>query len=94
MVERYLKKHEITKEKLNVIAYTDSSQSAIQFVAEGMGVSIVSEIAAKEYAKMKQIHMYTLESFKMERYFYLTYHINRTQSLLTKKFIEQMPSLI
>lgn len=94
MVERYLKKQGITKEKLNVVAYTDSSQSVIQFAMEGIGVSIMSEIAAKEHAKMNHIHMYTLEDFKMERYFYVTYHINRTQSLLTKKFIEQMPNLI
>lgn len=94
MVERYLRKCEISKENLSTIAYTDSSQSVIQFVVEGIGVSIMSEIAAKEYAKMKHIHMYTLKDFNMERYFYLTYHINRTQSLLTKKFIEQMPHLI
>lgn len=94
MVERYLKKYEITKEKLNVIAYTDSSQSVIQFVAEGIGVSIMSEIAAKEHANKNHIHMYTIADFDMERYFYLTYHINRTQSLLTKKFIEQVPNLI
>lgn len=94
MIERYLKKYEITKDKLNVIAYTDSSQSVIQFVVEGIGLSIMSEIAAKEHAKMNHIHMYTLEDCKMERYFYLTYHINRTQSLLTKKFIEQAPYLI
>ncbi|MBB6445607.1 selenium metabolism-associated LysR family transcriptional regulator [Bacillus benzoevorans] len=94
MVDRYLKKYGIAKEKLNVIAYADSSQSVVQFVMEEIGVAIMSEIAAKEHAKMNHIHMYPLEDFKMERYFYLTYHINRTQSLLTKEFIKQVSDLI
>ncbi|WP_428910926.1 selenium metabolism-associated LysR family transcriptional regulator [Niallia sp. Krafla_26] len=94
MVERYLKQNQLTKEKLNVVAYADSSESVIQFVIEGIGVSIMSEIAAKEHAKMKQINMYTLENFTTERYFYLTYHINRTQSLVSKRFIEEAPDLV
>jgi DNA-binding transcriptional LysR family regulator len=94
MVESYLKMNGMAKEKLDVIAYTDNSQSVIQFVMEGLGVSIMSEIAAKEHAKKNQIRMYYFEDFKTERYFYLTYHINRTQSLLTKKFIEQAPDLV
>lgn len=94
MVERLFKKNGIPKEKLNVVAYTDSSQSVIQFVIEGIGVSIMSEIAAKEHVKKNQIQMYSLKDSITERYFYLTYHVNRTQSLLTKKFIEQAPNLV
>lgn len=94
MVERYLKKNQLRKEKMNVIAYADSSQSVIQFVMEGIGISIMSEIAAKEHVKMNHINMYTLEDFTTERYFYLTYHINRTQSLISKTFIEQASDLI
>ncbi|WP_338471730.1 selenium metabolism-associated LysR family transcriptional regulator [Niallia sp. XMNu-256] len=94
MVERFLKDNKIAKEKLNVIAYADNSQSVIQFVIEGIGVSVISEIAAKEHAKMNQINMYFFEDFKTERNFYLTYHINRTQSLISKKLIEQAPNLV
>jgi hypothetical protein len=38
------------------------------------------------------IKMYELDDFNLERYFYLVYHINRTQSLMAKKFIEHAES--
>lgn len=94
MVERYLKEKKVTKDQMNIIAYTDNSQSLIQFVKEGIGISIISEIAAKEQAHRNLIKMYDLDDFNHERYFYLVYHINRTQSLISRKFIEQAVDLV
>ena len=92
MVEQYLREKHITKNGLNIVAFTDNSQSLIQFVKEGLGISIISEIAAKQYADRHLINMYILDDFNLERHFYLVYHINRTQSLITKKFIEHAES--
>ena len=92
MVEQYLREKQITKNGLNIVAFTDNSQSLIQFVKEGLGISIISEIAAKQYADRHLINMYILDDFNLERHFYLVYHINRTQSLITKKFIEHAES--
>ena len=79
VLERFLKENHITKEQMNITAYTDSSQSLIQFVKEGIG---------KEYDERNLIHMYDIEDFNNERDFYLVYNINRTQSVVSKKFIE------
>lgn len=94
ILERFLKKHHITKEKLNIIAYTNDSQSLIQFVKEGIGISIVSEIAAKEYSNNGIIRMIEIEDFTDDRYFYLVFNKNKTQSLISKLFIEQACDLI
>ena len=61
MVERYLKRYEITKEKLNVIAYTECSQSESQFVVEGIGVSILNLVIIQkldDYPQLKIIFPY------------------------------------
>lgn len=94
MLERYLKKKKISKEQMNIVAYTDNSQSLIQFVKEGIGISIISEIAAKEYSDRDSIRFYNIEQFEAERYFYLVYNLNRTQSVVSKKFIDEAINLV
>lgn len=94
ILERALQKKQIHKDELNIIAYTDCVQSLIQFVMQGIGVSIISEIAAKEYVKDNRINMYELEDFTDERYFYLVYNTNRTLSMISKLFIENAPSIV
>lgn len=94
ILERLLKKNKISKDQLNIIAYTDSSQSLIQFVMQDIGISIISEIAAKEYALQNQLKMYEINGFDEERYFYLVYNLQKTQSILGKLFIEQAADLV
>jgi DNA-binding transcriptional LysR family regulator len=94
ILERFLKKKQILKEKLNIIAYTDSIQSLIQFVMQGTGAAIISEIAAKEYATSNRINIYEIEDFNDERYFYLVYNKNKTLSLVAKIFIKNVNDLI
>jgi DNA-binding transcriptional LysR family regulator len=94
ILERFLKKMHISKEKLNIIAYTDSNQSLIQFVLQGIGISIISEIAAKEYASSNQIRLHEIKDFEDERYFYLVYNKNKTLSLVSKLFIKNADKLI
>jgi DNA-binding transcriptional LysR family regulator len=88
-LEQLLKKYHISKDKLNVIAYTDDVQSLMQFVIQGIGISIVSEIAAKNYSSNKQIMLHEIENFNDERYFYLVYNKNKTLSMIAKMFIDQ-----
>ncbi|WP_312474275.1 selenium metabolism-associated LysR family transcriptional regulator [Neobacillus sp.] len=94
MLERYLKKNNIAKDQLNIISYIEDGQSLIQFVMQDIGISIISEIAAKEYVCKKMLKMHNLEGFNDERYFYLVYNINKTQSIVSKLFIESASDLI
>ena len=89
LLEKFLRKKQIRKEQLNIVAYTDSL-SLLQFVIHGTGISITSEITAKEYVKHNMVNMYEIEDFNDERYFYLVYNLKRTRSLLTNLFIKMI----
>ncbi|EKN64507.1 transcriptional regulator, LysR family protein [Neobacillus bataviensis LMG 21833] len=88
LLEKFLKNTQIAKDKLNVISYIEDGQSLIQFVIQDVGISIISEIAARGYASKNMLKMYDINGFNEERYFYLVYNINKTQSLLSKLFID------
>jgi DNA-binding transcriptional LysR family regulator len=94
LLERFLKKSKIHKDQLNIIAYTESGQSLMQFVIQDIGISIISEIAASEYSSKNMLKMHEINGFDHERYFYLVYNINKTQSLLSKLFIEEAMELV
>ena len=94
MLERFLKTNKITKDQMNIIVYTDSGQSLIQYVKEGIGISIISEMAAKEYFTHNLINMFEIADFHKERDFYLVYNLNKTLSLAAKLFIEDACNLL
>ena len=87
-IEQFLKKNKISKEQMNIIAYTESGQTLVQFVMEDIGIAIISEITAREFTKRQLLKMKEINGFDDERYFYLAYNKNKTQSLLSRLFIE------
>jgi len=94
LLEKFLKKNNIARDQLNIISYIEDGQCLLQFVIQGVGISIISEIAAREYSSNKLIKIYDINGFDDERYFYLVYNINKTQSLLSKLFIDCAGDLI
>ncbi|MDR7079175.1 DNA-binding transcriptional LysR family regulator [Neobacillus niacini] len=94
LIEKFLKKNHISKDQLNIVAYTESSQSLIQFVLQEIGIAIISEMAAKEYYDRSLLKVHEINGFNDERYFYLVYNKNKTQSILSKLFIESAHELI
>ncbi|WML40953.1 selenium metabolism-associated LysR family transcriptional regulator [Neobacillus sp. OS1-2] len=94
ILEKFLKKNKISKKQLNIVAYIEDGQSLIQFVIQDFGFSIISEIAARGYAGKNMLKMYDINGFSEERYFYLVYNRNKTQSLLSKLFIDGASDLI
>jgi DNA-binding transcriptional LysR family regulator len=94
LIERFLKKKQISKDQMNIVAYTENGQSLIQFVLQDIGIAIISEIAAREYYDKNLMMIHEINEFNEERYFYLVYNQNKTQSMLSKLFIERAPKLI
>jgi DNA-binding transcriptional LysR family regulator len=90
IIEGFLKRNNITKNQMNITSFTDCTQSLIQFVKEDIGISIISEIAAKEYSKSQLIKIHEIEDFNEERYFYLVFNKMKTQSIISKMFIEEI----
>ncbi|MEH7414395.1 selenium metabolism-associated LysR family transcriptional regulator [Neobacillus drentensis] len=94
LLERFLKKNKIGKDQLNIVSYIEDGQSLIQMVIENVGISIISEVAAREYSRHHMLKMYNIQNFDDERYFYLVYNINKTQSIVSKLFIEGAAELV
>lgn len=92
-VEKILQKANVDITKLNVIGYFDSVQVVKQCVKEGMGVAIISEIAASDYVQYNLINAYELNEFTEKRMFYLAYNETRTLSPLVNEFIRSLPPL-
>lgn len=87
VLENILQNSGVDLLKLNVIGYFDSVQMVKQCVKEGMGISIISEIAAADYVQQKWINAYELQELTEKRTFYLAYNKARTLSPLVKEFI-------
>jgi DNA-binding transcriptional LysR family regulator len=79
---------------MNIVAYTENGQSLIQFVLQDIGIAIISEMAAREYYDRNLLKIHEINGFNDERYFYLVYNLNKTQSMLSQLFIEGAKELI
>jgi len=87
-VEKLLKKYGISSSSLNIIASFDSVQAVKHGVKEGLGVSIISEIAAYDYSNYNLVNSYKLDNITEKRVFYFAYNKHRTLSPLIKEFID------
>lgn len=90
ILEKFLKQNGIKEEQLNIVAYTDNSQALIEFVKQGIGIAIISEIAARGSSLNDDLLIHEIEGFDQERYFYLVYSEMKTLSLVSKLFIERV----
>lgn len=85
--EEYLKGLGVKINALKVSAYFNDTQSIIHAVANGLGLSIVSELAAKHYIRQKMIvpiHSGALP----ERKFYIVMKRNRVKTPVVDIFVD------
>lgn len=94
LIEKFLKKNKISKDRMNIVAYTENGQTLIQFVLQNIGIAIISEMAASEYYDRNLLTIHHIHEFNEERYFYLVYNLQKTQSMISKLFIESAHELI
>lgn len=88
MLEKFLKRNDMKESRFNIVAHTDSGECLIELVKQGVGVSIISEIAAKKHVESPLIQAHRISGFDDERYFYLVYNKKKTLSMPSKLFIE------
>ncbi len=68
-----LKMLNVRPDNLNVIAYLTDTQSTIHAVSKGLGLSIVSEIAARDYIKNNKVTVIKPAAAALTRDFYFVY---------------------
>lgn len=86
-LEQMLYSSGISISELEVIGHFDSLEALKESVREGIGISIISSIAAVDYAKNKWIKVYELDELPEKRMFYFAYNKQRTLSPLAETFI-------
>ncbi|AFV02779.1 Transcriptional regulator [Dehalobacter sp. DCA] len=77
----------ITLSDLQVAGYCDNLEALKESVREGIGISIISGIAALDYVKSRQINAYELAELTKKRMFYFAHHKKRTLSPWAETFI-------
>jgi len=69
--EKALKDAGLSMDDLNVVAEINDTSGIIQAVEGGAGISVVSELAAKEAIELKRVSVLNIPMLKMTRDFYV-----------------------
>lgn len=85
--EESLEKIGVLPGRLKVSAQFNNTQSIIQAVAHGLGLAIVSELAAAEYIERRAVLPLDLGPMQ-ERYFYIVLRKNHEQRSVVKEFLK------
>ena len=86
--EKYFLENGIALDKIKIRANMDSTHSIINAVASGLGVSIVSELAARHMIKQRILLPLQLHKELPARKIYIVLNKNITHSHLVKLFME------
>ena len=95
-VDRFLEKMGINEANLNVSARLNDQEAVKNMVASGMGISFISETAARNFLKERRLLKFELPSFRNQRNLYLAYrkeHIANSRAKDFVAFMEQYNSL-
>lgn len=76
----------ISRENLNITAEMGSTEAVKEAVKSGLGVSIISRLAAASEIKAGSLSAMDIEGIRLSRSFYLTGHSERTQSPICRAF--------
>ena len=85
--ERYLLRNQILPESLNIIAQIDNPEAIRSSVSRGLGVSVMSVLAAREYLLSEQLLSFELGDQGAFRKIYLCWRKDAFLSPAEKKFI-------
>jgi len=71
--DRYLEKNGLTDRKLHIVARMNQAEAVKSSVANGLGVAVISEMAAKKYARSGDLIIFQLDPEGAYRNIYLLY---------------------
>ena len=70
---QYLEAMGIEEDTLQVVARVNDQETVKNMVARGMGVSLISEIAARDFVKERRLLKFTLPDYDSQQHIYLVY---------------------
>jgi len=77
----------VNPKALHTVAQMDSTETIKQAVAKGLGISILSRLAAEDYSKFGMLLQFDLNTPGLVRKFYFVYHRDRPLSPSAEAFI-------
>lgn len=89
--EEFLRGIGIDPRDLTLAAQLQSTESILQGVKNGLGVSIVSGLAAADYVQMGSVLTFDFDSPLLTRQFYLIHHRTRPHSPAAAMLLEELP---
>ncbi|MCI8478360.1 MAG: LysR family transcriptional regulator [Oscillospiraceae bacterium] len=89
--EEFLRSVGIDPRELNLAAQLQSTESILQGVKNGLGISIISGIAATDFSSIGSILTFDYDSPVLTRQFYLIHHKNRPHSPAAAMLLQELP---
>lgn len=89
-VDRFLEKMDIDESSLNVSARLNDQEAVKNMVASGMGISFISETAARNFLKERRLLKFELPQYRNTKNLYLAFRKDHASLGRIKDFIEFM----
>lgn len=86
-VEQALEKAGYLPKELNVVCVVDGTEALLRFVRGGMGISVSSRLAAREYLQRGELTIVSLPDLHFERSFYVVHHPMRHKFPVVRIFL-------
>ena len=87
-MDQYLRRQQIDPQSLNVIAQIDNPEAIRSSVSRGLGVSIMSVLAARDYLLSERLLSFELGDQGAFRKIYLTWRKDSLLSAVERRFLE------
>lgn len=84
--ESHLAEMGVRQRSMNVVARVNSIEAVKQAVRRGMGVAVISRLAAQDLYGCRETRVFSIRSFPMNRKFYIVYNKNITLSPVAEAF--------
>lgn len=89
--EEFLRSIGVEPRTLQIAAQLDSTESVLQGVKNGLGISVISAYAAEEGAATGRLLTFDYDSPLLDRQFYLLHHKRRPLSPAAAMLLEELP---
>jgi DNA-binding transcriptional LysR family regulator len=88
--ESYLMSNGYSLDKLNVSGHFESTEAVIAAVEAGLGISVVSSLAAERGERLGRIRVLEIPGFEIRRKFYCSYRVDQHNQSVLSTFLRFM----
>ena len=86
--ENFLREMGVDVDKITTAVEVRSTESIKQMVSEGLGISMISQSASRDYCQFQKILAFNFDSVSLRRKLYLIHHKNTIFSPIVEGFYD------